>query len=96
MILKQIYHTLMHMLKKIASLVGWFTLWIAIPAASLYPFALWAAKHTDISGCTLTRSYIFAVCLLFFPTGFLVDFIYRRSFRDWRSRRRREVRANSS
>jgi ABC-type uncharacterized transport system permease subunit len=72
----------MVLLKKIAQLVFWFFLWCAIPAALLYPLALWAAKHTLISEDALANSYIIGISLLFLPTGFLVDFLYRRFIRD--------------
>jgi hypothetical protein len=72
----------MRLLKQLAVLVFWFFLWIAIPAALLYPFALWMEKHTRISGCAIAQSYAFAISLLFLPTGFLVGFMYRHFVRD--------------
>ena len=71
----------MRLLRQLAALVFWFFLWLAIPAALLYPIALWMAKHTRISGNALAHCYIVAIGLLFFPTGFLIDFIYRRFVR---------------
>lgn len=65
-----------------AQLVFWFFLWCAIPAALLYPLALWVGKHTLISEDALAHSYIIGISLLFLPTGFLVDFLYRRCIRD--------------
>jgi hypothetical protein len=67
----------MRLLKQLAGLVFWFFLWTAIPAALLYPFALWIAKHTRISGYALAQGYAVAIGLLFLPTGFLIDFMYR-------------------
>ena len=72
----------MMLLRQIAQVVFWFFLWCAIPAALLYPVALWAAKHTVISEDALANSYIIGIGLLFLPTGFLVDFLYRRFIRD--------------
>ena len=69
--------TLMRLLKQIATLVFWFFLWSVIPASLVYPFALWMAKHTQISPGALAQSYACAIALLFFPTGFLIDFMYR-------------------
>jgi hypothetical protein len=77
----------MRLLKQVAALVFWFFLWTAIPAALLYPFALWVAKHTQISGYALTQGYIIAIGLLFLPTGFLIDFIYGRFVRDGRAKK---------
>jgi hypothetical protein len=65
------------LLKQIAHLVFWFFLWCAIPAALLYPLALWTAKHIQISEDALGQSYIVGIGLLFLPTGFLVDFLSR-------------------
>jgi hypothetical protein len=76
------YHEVMRLLKQLAALVFWFFLWTAIPAALLYPFALWMAKRTQISGYALAQCYIIAISLLFLPTGFLIDFIYRHFVRD--------------
>ena len=72
----------MRVVKQLAVLVFWFFLWTAIPAALLYPFALWMAKHTQISGHALAQGYVAAIGLLFLPTGFLIDFMYRHFVRD--------------
>jgi predicted PurR-regulated permease PerM len=72
----------MRLLKQLAALMSWFVLWTAIPAALLYPFALWMEKHTRISGYAIAKCYVVAVCLLFLPTGFLIDFIYRHFVRN--------------
>jgi hypothetical protein len=77
----------MRSLKGLAAAAAWFTLGSAIPATLLYPVVLWTAKHTNVLSDALTRSYILSVALLFLPTGFPVDMIYRRFFRDWRKRR---------
>jgi predicted PurR-regulated permease PerM len=76
------YHKDMRLLKQLAVLVFWFFLWTAIPAALLYPFALWVEKHTRISGYAVAQGYVAAICLLFLPTGFLIDFMYRHFVRD--------------
>ena len=72
----------MRLLKQLVVLVFWFFLWAAIPAALLYPFALWMEKHTRISGYAVAQGYVAAICLLFLPTGFLIDFMYRHFVRD--------------
>jgi hypothetical protein len=72
----------MRLLKQLGVLVFWFFLWSVIPAALLYPFALWVAKHTRVSGHALAQGYIAAIGLLFFPTGLLIDFMYRHFVRD--------------
>lgn len=72
----------MRLLKQLAVIVFWFFLWTAIPAALLYPFALWMERHTRISGFAVAQGYVFAICLLFLPTGFLVDFMYQHFVRD--------------
>jgi hypothetical protein len=72
----------MRLAKRIAINAGWFSLWFAIPAALLYPLALWMQKHTRLSEEWLEKSYLLGVSILFFPTGFLVDFLYRRFIRD--------------
>jgi hypothetical protein len=81
----------MRVLKQLAVLVFWFFLWTAIPAASLYPFALWVAKHTRISEYALAQGYIAAIGLLFLPTGFLIDFIYRHFVRDRHASKSQDV-----
>jgi hypothetical protein len=81
----------MRLLKQVGALVFWFTLWTATPAILLYPLALWMANHTRISAHALSQGYILAICLLFLPTGFLIDYIYRRFIRDRRSVKGAEV-----
>jgi hypothetical protein len=49
-----------------------FAIPILIPAALLYPLALWMSKHTELSGRALSQIYIVAITLLFFPTLYLV------------------------
>jgi hypothetical protein len=71
----------MGFLRLLVKIVFWMGLWIAIPAALLYPLALWMAKHTQISGLALGRTYMYAIAALFLPAGFLVDWIYRRFVR---------------
>jgi ABC-type uncharacterized transport system permease subunit len=68
----------MLLLAQIAQLIFWFALWAVIPAALLYPAALWMLLHTHYSFDLVTDDYIMGVCLLFLPTGFLVDFLYRK------------------
>ena len=81
----------MRVLKQLAVLVFWFFLWTAIPAALLYPLALWMAKHTQISGHALAQGYGAAIALLFLPTGFLIDFMYRHFIRDRHASKSRDV-----
>jgi hypothetical protein len=81
----------MRLLKELAALVFWFTLWTAIPAALLYPLAIWTVDHTNISGDAIAKSYIFAIALLFLPTGFLVDVMYRRIVFDRRGMKPTDV-----
>jgi hypothetical protein len=81
----------MHLLKPLAVIVSWFLLWAAIPAVLLYPLAVWVAKHTRISGHALTQGYVVAICLLFFPTGFLIDFLYRHFVRGRHARKSPDV-----
>jgi hypothetical protein len=71
----------MAVLKQLAEGVLWFFLCLAIPAALLYPVALWAAKHTLISMDAIANGYMFGIVLLFFPTWPLVGFLYRRFVR---------------
>lgn len=72
----------MRVLKQLGELAFWFVLWVGIPAALLYPIALWLAKHSRISVYAVAKGYSFAIALLFLPTGFLVDCAYRRFIRD--------------
>jgi hypothetical protein len=81
-ILATIQTNRMLVLKQLTELAFWFLLWFAIPAVLLYPAAVWMAKHTHFSSGTLVQSYLYAVSLLWLPTAFLVDFIYRRLVRD--------------
>lgn len=71
----------MRLLKPLAEIVFWMGLWIGVPAALLYPVALWLTKRTHISADTLGQTYFYAVAALWLPTGFLVDWTYRRFFR---------------
>jgi len=73
-------------LKQITALVFWFFLWSAIPAALLWPMAVCVLKHTQISEHLVVNSYIAGVIVLFFPTGILVDFLYRRFISNRRRR----------
>jgi len=68
----------MGLLAQIAETVGWFALWATIPAALLYPAVLWMLNHTRYSEHFLIQGYAIGIGVLFFPTGFLVDFIYRK------------------
>jgi len=86
----------MRLLRQVAALVFWFILWTAIPAALLYPFALWMAKHAQISGYALAQGYVAAIGLLFLPTGFLIDFIYGRLVRDRRTKKSPGLTKNSN
>jgi cytochrome c biogenesis protein CcdA len=71
-------NTALRVLAAIASTIFWFALWTAIAAALLYPAVLWMANHTQLSAYFLTQAYVIGIAVLFLPTGFLVDFVYRR------------------
>jgi hypothetical protein len=86
----------LRLLNRMAVLVFWFFLWIAIPAGLLYPLALWMARHTQISSEAIANGYGVAIALLWLPTGFLVHFIYRRFVRDRRSKKSVELSERSS
>lgn len=81
----------MRLLKELGALVFWFTLWAVLPAILLYLVAFWMVNHTRISAYALAQSYIIGIALLFFPTGFLVDYIYRRFIRGRYSKKRTEA-----
>jgi hypothetical protein len=81
----------MRVLKQLAVLVFWFFLWTAIPAALLYPLALWMSKHTQISAHALAQGYGAAIALLFLPTGLLIDFMYRHFVRDRHASKSQDV-----
>jgi hypothetical protein len=81
----------MRLVKQLGAVVFWFSLWAAIPATLLYPLALWMVSHTRISARALAQSYAVAIGLLFLPTGFLIDHIYRRLIRDRYSKKRAEA-----
>ena len=68
----------MRFLGQVAALVGWFVLWAAIPAAVLYPIGVWLLYHTQCSVEWVTKAYVIGVSALLLPTGFGVDFLYRR------------------
>jgi hypothetical protein len=68
----------MRFLAEIAETVFCFALWITIPAALLYPAVLWILNHTHYSEHLLIQGYVISVGVLFLPTGFLVDFLYRK------------------
>jgi hypothetical protein len=71
----------MSLFKQIAALVSWFALWLAIPAALLYPVALWMLKNTQYSGEVVIQGYGLSVAVLFLPAGFLVHFLYGKLIR---------------
>jgi hypothetical protein len=70
----------MRILAQLSETVFWFALWITIPAALLYPAMLWMLNHTHYSEHLLIQGYVIGIGVLFLPTGFLVDFLYRRFF----------------
>ena len=70
----------MRLLAQIAETVFWFVLWVAIPAALLYPAVLWMLNHSHYSEYVLIQAYVMGIAVLFLPTGFLVDSIYRTLF----------------
>jgi hypothetical protein len=90
------YYKNMRLLTQLAALVFWLFLWTAIPAALLYPVAVWMGKHTRISGYAPTQSYGAAIGLLFLPTGFLIDFMFRRFVRDRHANKPPDVTKNPS
>jgi len=65
-------------LRQIAGTIFWFALWITIPAALLYPAVLWLLNHTHYSEHFLIQGYVIGISVLFLPSGFLVDFLYRK------------------
>jgi hypothetical protein len=71
----------MWVVKGLATIIFWFSLWCAIPAVMLFPLALWAAKNTFFSVDSIAESYMIGVCLFFLPTAFLLDFLYRKARR---------------
>jgi hypothetical protein len=70
----------MRLLAQIAETVLWFALWTTIPAALLYPAALWMLNHTHYSEHAVIQGYVIGIAVLFLPTGFLVDFLWRKFF----------------
>jgi hypothetical protein len=68
----------MRLLAQIAETVCWFALCITIPAALLYPAVLWMLNHTRYSEHFLIQAYTIGIGVLFFPSWFLVYFIYRK------------------
>jgi len=48
----------MRLLKQLTALVFWFFLWIAIPAALLYPFALWVVGHSKFQGTRSVKAIV--------------------------------------
>ena len=70
----------MRLLGQFAETVFLFALWITIPAALLYPAVLWMLNHTRYSEHFLINGYVIGIGILFLPTGFLVDFLYRKLF----------------
>jgi hypothetical protein len=68
---------LMLLLQHVAMIVFWCSLWTAVPAALLYPFALWMARYTRVSAYAISKGYVMGIGLLVIPTGFLIDFLYR-------------------
>ena len=68
----------MKTLKDIAVTAFWIFVCCAISAGLLYSFAYWTATHTSISIVGITKAFEFGFPLLFFPTVFLVEFLYRR------------------
>jgi hypothetical protein len=65
-------------------LVFWIFLCAAIPAAVLYPLEIYLLTHTQISEEVLVQCYGAGICVLFLPTAFLVEFLYRRLVCDCR------------
>ena len=61
-----------------AKFAGWAIIWLGIPAVLLYPVALWLAAHTSIPEGHIALGYGFTIAILWIPTAFLVDFLYRK------------------
>jgi hypothetical protein len=72
-------------LAQIGETVFWFSSWIFIPAALLFPVVVWMLENTQYSETFLIQGYGLAVAALFLPTGFLVDFLYRKLIRNKRN-----------
>jgi sulfite exporter TauE/SafE len=68
----------MRLVSQLAETVFWMTLWTVIPAGLLYPCVVWLLKHTQYSVDALGLAYGFGIAILFFPTGFLTHFLYRK------------------
>jgi hypothetical protein len=66
------------MLAQIAEIVFLFAISMCIPAALLYPAALWMMNHTQYSSEFVTKAYGITIVLLFLPTLVLVAFLYRK------------------
>ena len=62
----------------IAETIFWFSLWIALPALLLYPVAVFALRHSQYSDDIIGKVYIISVAVLFFPSAFALDFLYRK------------------
>ncbi len=69
------------LLTLIGQTVFWCALLMGIPAALLYPAVVWMLKNTQYSENSLIQGYLLGIAVLFIPTGFLVDFLYRRFIR---------------
>ena len=85
----------MRLLKDLGTALFWMTLWIAIPATMLYPLALWMVNHTRFSAYRAGQSYVIAIALLFLPTGFLVDYLYRSLIRDRHKKNKRPTKSQN-
>jgi ABC-type dipeptide/oligopeptide/nickel transport system permease component len=70
----------MRLLAQIAETVFWCALWVTIPSVLLYPAMLWMLNHTHYSEHFLIQGYVIGIGVLFLPTAFLVDFLYRKFF----------------
>jgi hypothetical protein len=62
---------------------------IISPAALLYPVALWVLNHTHLSEHSVINGYVIGIGVLFLPTGFLVDYLYRKFILSQRSKKPR-------
>jgi catechol 2,3-dioxygenase-like lactoylglutathione lyase family enzyme len=62
----------------IAQIALVFSIWVLVPAIVFFPVAMWLAKHTNFAVDSLSQAYVFAIAALWIPSGFVVDFLYRR------------------
>jgi hypothetical protein len=62
--------------------VSWLFLCAVIAATSAYPLSLWLARHTRLSEYGIAQSFGVITGLLFFPSWYVLYFIWNR----WKGR----------